>query len=314
MRKTKVMSASEAVKKYINDGMTVSAGGFYHCISYALTHEIIRQKKKKLSICQASFSILADQLIGAGCVDRIISSYCWMEVFGPCYAFRRAIEKQIPHKVEIEDYTNFAMIARFFAGSVGIPYLPLNTIKGSDMVDCTSLMKENKLKVMKDPFGSDIENVVVPALKPDVGYMHAQRADEYGNVQMWGILGDYPWSMRSCKEVIVTVEEIVSRDSIGRDPNRTIIPGYKVVAVVPEPFGAHPKPVQGFYDADKEFIFNYIKESRTESGWKNFMEKWVYDIDDRTEYIKKYKDTFGEKKYLNLKANDLTAGEVNYGF
>lgn len=314
MKKSKVMNTSEAVSKFIHDGMEVAVGGFFHSISYVLTHEIIRQNKKHLTICQPSFSVFGDQLIGAGCADRIVSSYCWMEVFGPCYAFRRAMEKGIPHKVEMEDYTNFAMIARFLAGSLGIPYIPIHSMKGSDMMDHRSWMGENKVRLMADPFGSGIEHALVPALNPDIGYFHAQRADEEGNVQMWGILGDYPLSMRACKEVIVSVEEVVTREAIGRDPNRTILPGYKVVAVVHEPFGAHPKPSQGFYGTDREFIFKYIRESRTEDGWKKFMDEWVYGIADRKAYLKKYIDTFGMEKFMGLKAKDMSAGSVNYGY
>jgi len=314
MNKSKVMTAKEAVSQFIQDGMTVGVGGFFHSISYVLTHEIIRQKRKHLTICQPSFNEHADQMIGAGCVDRIISSYVWMEVFGPLYCFRRAMEKGIPHKIEMEDYTNFAVMARYLAGALGIPYIPINSMKGSDMVTHSAWMGENKAKVMKDPFGSGYDHVLVPALQPDVGYFHCQRADEEGNSQMWGIWGDMPWSMRACKKVIVSCEEIVSRELIGKDPNRTIIPAYKVVAVVPAPFGAHPKHCQGYYDVDREFIFKYIRESRTPEGWQKFMDEWVYGVADRDEYIKKFIDTAGIRKYLDLQAKDMSCTSVNYGF
>ena len=104
------------------------------------------------------------------------------------------MEKGIPHKIEMEDYTNFSMMARLMAGALGLPYVPVHSLKGSDMMKCSSWMGENKVKLMKDPFGSGIEHALVPALKPDIGYIHAQRADEEGNVQMWGILGDAPFS------------------------------------------------------------------------------------------------------------------------
>ena len=314
MNKSKVMSAQEAVSKFVHDGAEIACGGFFHGISYALTHEIIRQKRKHLTICQPSFSIFGDQLIGAGCVDRIVSSYVWMEVFGPCYAFRRAMEHKIPHKIEMEDYTNFAMITRFLAGSLGIPYLPVNSMKGSDMLKKRSWMGDNKARLMMDPFGSGVEHVLVPALTPDIGYLHAQRADEEGNVQMWGVLGDYPESMRASKKVIVSVDEVVSRDVIGRDPNRTIVPGYKVAAVVHEPFGTHPKPSQGYYGTDKDFIFKYIEESKTIDGWKKFMDEWVYGVANRSEYMEKYIDTFGMEKFKTLKAQEIMSDSVGYGY
>lgn len=314
MKISKVMATGEAVSKLISDGMTVLIGGFFHAIPYAITHEIIRQKKRHLTICQSSFNEHADQLIGAGCVDRIISSYVWMEVFGPLHCFRRAMEKGIPHKIEMEDYSNFAMMARFLAGALGIPYMPLHSLKGSDMMKYSAWMGENKVKLAKDPFGSGIDHALVPALNPEIGYFHAQRADEEGNVQMWGVLGDAPWSVRACKNVIVSVEEIVSRETIGRDPNRTILPGYKVAAVIEEPFGAHPKNVQGSYDVDRDFIFKYIKESQKPDTWETFMNDWVYGVSDRAGYLKKYIDVFGMKKFLSLKAREISSGSVSYGY
>ncbi|MCX7634230.1 MAG: hypothetical protein N2Z74_00610 [Syntrophales bacterium] len=314
MKTSKVMTAKEAVSRYIREGMTVGIGGFFHAISYAITHEIIRQDITHLTICTPSFNEHADQLIGAGCVDRVVSSYVWMEVFGPLHCFRRSMEKGIPHKIEMEDYTNFAMMARFLAGALGLPYVPINSMKGSDMLKHSSWMGDNKAKIMKDPFGSGFEHVLVPPLKPEIGYFHCQRADEDGNCQMWGILGDMPWSMRACEQVIVSCEEIVSRETIGRDPNRTVLPAYKVCAVVHAPFGAHPKNVQGYYDVDREFIFKYIRESQTVEGWRNYMDKWVYGVADRTEYLEKYINEFGMRRFLDLKAKDMNAPSVNYGF
>jgi glutaconate CoA-transferase subunit A len=237
-----------------------------------------------------------------------------MEVFGPLYCFRRAMEKGIPHKVEMEDYTNFTMMARYLAGALGIPYLPVNSMKGSDMMKYSSWMGEGKVKLVKDPFGSGAAHAVVPALTPDIGYLHAQRADPEGNIQMWGIQGDAPWSVRACKQVIASVEEVVDRDVIGRDPNRTILPAYKVVAVVHEPFGAHPKNVQGYYDADRDFIFKYIRESRTQEGWQKFMDEWIYGVQDRADYLKKYSGIFGPDKLQGLRAKDIDSGSVSYGF
>jgi glutaconate CoA-transferase subunit A len=314
MKSSKVMTAKEAVSKFISDGSTISIASFFHTIAYDITHEIIRQNKKHLTVCAPSFNDHVDQMIGAGCVDRIISSYVWMEVFGSLSCFRRAMEKGIPHKIEIEDYSNFTMIVRLMAGAMGIPYVPVNSLKGSDMLKYSSWMGDSKVKVLADPFGSGTEHVLVPALKPEIGYIHAQRADEDGNVQMWGILGDAPYSMRACEKVIVSVEEIVSRETIGRDPNRTIIPGYKVVAVVEAPFGSHPKNSQGYYGMDKDFIYKYIEESRTEDGWNKFMDEWVYSVADRTEYLQKYVDTYGMGKFMDLKAGDKKSDSVNYGY
>ena len=314
MKKSKLMTARDAVAQFVGDGATVMVGGFFHSISYVFTHEIIRQRKAGLTICAASFNEQADQLIGAGCVDRIDTSYVGMEVFGACECFRRAFEKRIPHKIDIEEYTNFAIMARFLAGALGIPYIPINSMRGSDLLKYAGWMGENKAKVMPDPFGSGFDHVLVPALQPGVGYFHVQRADEEGNCQMWGILGDAPWSIRACKKVIVSCEELVTREDIGKDPNRTIMPGYKVAAVVHAPFGAHPKNCQGCYDVDRSFIAKYIQESRTVEGWQAFMDEWVFGVADRADYLKKYIDTFGMQHFLDLKARDISSSSVNYGF
>lgn len=314
MKETKVMTAKEAVSRFVDDGMTIAVGGMFHSISFAITHEIIRQQKLHLTICQPSFNEQADQMIGAGCVDRIVSSYVWMEIFGPCYCFRRAIEKGIPHKVEMEDYTNFAMMARYMAAALGLPYMPINSMKGSDLMNYSAWMGSEKAKMVEDPFHPGKEYVAVPPLAPEIGYVHVQRADAEGNAQLWGPVTDVPWSMRASKNVIVSCEEIVTRDIIGRDPNRTVIPGYKVVAVVEEPFGAHPKHTQGYYDIDRDFIFKYVRESRTPEGWQKFMDEWVYGVEDRAGYLKKYADTFGMKKFNELKARDMSCSSVNYGF
>ena len=171
MKKSKIMTAQEVVSKFISDGMTVGIGGFFHSPSYAITHEIIRQKKAHLTICQPSFNEHADQMIGAGCMDGITILLVWMEVFGPLYCFRRAMEKGIPHKIEMEDYTNFAVMARYLAGSLGVPYIPIHSMKGGvNMMDSLAWHGEKKAILLKDPFGSGHEHVLVPALNPRSGF------------------------------------------------------------------------------------------------------------------------------------------------
>jgi glutaconate CoA-transferase subunit A len=314
MQSSKIMTMQEAVSKFVHPGLTLMIAGFFHSIPYAITHEIIRQGIKGLTICQSAFNEHADQLIGAGCVRRIVSSYVWMEIFGGLSCFRRAVEKQIPNPVEMEDYTNFSMTCRFMAGALGIPYIPLFSMIGSDMVTHSSWMGSEKVKLLKDPFGSGVEHVLVPALNPDLGIIHAQRADEQGNVQMWGILGDTPWSLRACRNVVASVEEIVSRETIGKDPNRTVLPAYKVVAVVEAPFGAHPKNCQGFYNVDREFIFNYLSQSKRLEDWCAWMQDWVYGVADRAAYVAKLIALYGEAKFSALRAGECYSPSINNGY
>ncbi|HWQ75404.1 MAG TPA: CoA-transferase [Syntrophomonas sp.] len=309
----KVMTAKEAVSQFVKDGDVVYIGGFAANISYALIHEIIRQNKKDLTIVTSSFNEHGDQLVGAGCVSRIETSYFWMEVFGQCSCFRRAFEKQIPHKVEIEEYSNFAMVARLMAGSLGIPYVPLNSLKGSDLVNHSAWRGENKVKLVQDPFGSGNTHALVPALNPDVAIVHAHRSDAAGNLQIWGQVGDIGWGAKASKKVIATVEEIVDSEVIKHDPNRTIVPDFMVSAVIEEPWGSHPKPVQGIYDMDRDFVFQYIRNSKTEEGWKSYMDEWVYGVKDRTEYMEKLISKYGLKRVQDLKAQQYCAASVNYG-
>ena len=310
----KVMNAFQAVSQFVKDGDVLYIGGFAANISYALLHEIIRQNKKGLTIVTASFNEHADQLIGAGCISRLVTSYCWMEVYGQCHSFRRAIEKGIPHPIEIEDYTNFSMTMRLWAGAVGVPFVPVNSIKGSDIPRYSSWMGENKVKIIKDPFGSEIPYALVPALKPDVAIVHGHRADVRGNVQLWGQLGDIPWGANASRTVIASVEEVVDSEVIKHDPNRTYVPEFRVSAIVPEPWGSHPKPVQGYYDVDKQFIFDYINASKTIDGWQGYMDKWVYGVKDRTEYIEKIIQNFGLKHLQQLRAKLYASSTVNYGY
>ncbi|NPV93240.1 MAG: CoA transferase subunit A [Firmicutes bacterium] len=309
----KVMDAATAVSKYIKDGDVVYLGGFAANISYALIHEIIRQKKKNLTIVTSSFNEHGDQLIGAGCVSRVVTSYFWMEVFGQCYSFRRSLEKGIPQPLEIEDYSNFSMTMRLWAGAMGIPYVPVNSIKGSDIAKHTSWMGENKVHIAEDPFSSGTIHALVPALKPDLAILHCHRSDNRGNLQIWGQLGDIPWGARASRTVIATVEEVVDSDVVKHDPNRTCVPEFMVSAVVPEPWASHPKPVQGYYDVDRDFIFKYINASKTEAGLQDYFDKWIYGVKDRTEYLEKFIKEYGLQRLQNLKSKQYASFSVNYG-
>ena len=314
MRKSKIMTAQEVVSKFISDGMTVGIGGFFHSPSYSITHEIIRQKKAHLTICQPSFNEHADQMIGAGCVDRIVSSYVWMEVFGPLYCFRRAMEKEIPHKIEMEDYTNFAVMARYLAGSLGVPYIPIHSMKGSDMMKYRAWEGEKKSHPDERPLRLRARSRACAGAEAGRGLFPLPARRRGGEQPDVGHLGRHAME----HEGLQGGHRVVRGDHYARanrtGPQRTIVPGYKVVGVVPAPFGAHPKHCQGYYDVDRDFIFKYIRKSATEEGWKKYMDEWVYGVADRDEYLKKYVDAFGMKKFLGLKAKDMMSTSVNYGF
>jgi glutaconate CoA-transferase subunit A len=305
----KIMSMKEAIGKYVNDGEMVFLGGFGNGITYSAAHEIIRQKKKKLKICKCSGGILFDQLIGGGVTNQIITSHCWNGMGPqPAWNYKRALEQGIPEKLIYNEQSLFMINMSFFAGYMGIPFVPIRSLGGTSIIEYP---KEVGLKaaMMTCPFtGQEIH--VVPALNPDVGVIQVQRADKEGNAQMWGFIGDTKYGINACKKIIVAAEEIVDKKVIMESPERTIVTSYKVDAVVHSPWGGHPSSMQGFYYTDLEYNSNYAKDTKTIEDWENWLEKWVTGVENREEYLK----VLGEATIKKLKAKPLIQGAVDYGF
>lgn len=250
-----------------------------------------------------------DVLVGAGCVDRLEVSWHGREILGLAYCIRRAVEKGIPHPIEIEDYSNLAMACRYFAGALGIPFMPVKTLLGSDIAKLSTFRGDKKVKIIDCPFTGE-KVALVPALVPDVTLVQVMRADRKGNAQMWGCIADTAWGLKAAKKVIVTAEEIVDEAIIRADPNRTVVPWFKVVAVVEAPYGGHPWHMQGYYDMDLEFRRMYGEASRTVEGFEKFLEEWVYGAGDHMGYLKK----LGSERLLELKASYNPCSSVNYGY
>lgn len=290
----------EAVKRYVDDGVVVYVTGFTHLIGYAAVHEIIRQGKKGLTLCKATPEPLCDELIAAGCLRRVVFSWGGNPGVGLLHVFRRAVENG---EIEIEEYTHFGTIARIQAGAMGIPFMPLRTNAGSDLPKYNS-----NIKFIEDPYTGE-KLSVVPALNPDVTLIHAQRADENGNLQAWGILGPHREAALAAKKVVATAEEIVEEEVIRGDPNRTILPGFVVDAVVEEPWAAHPSYAQGYYNRDNEFYRWFGSISRDEKKLKEYMDEWVYGVENRAEYIRK----FSAEELLKLIPKSKISVPVNYG-
>ena len=303
----KVTTMSEAVSEHVEDGAFLFIGGYICRASYSAIHEIIRQGKKELTITRSNGADDFDMLIGAGCVRRFISTFLSLGFFGLGRCFRRSMEKAIPHKIEIEEYTNLSLPMMLMAGSMGMPFVPVRDMAGTDLMKVKSFMGENKYRVIESPFDGK-KTVIVPALNPDVAFIHVQQADEEGNAQMWGIGGDCQVGANAAKKVIVSCERLVSRETVGKDPSRTIVPGFKVAAVVEEPFGSHPGYTPGFYDADFTFTNLYKTASETEKGFREFLDEWVFGVADRTDYIQRYIEKFGYKQFRDLQS------EFDYGY
>jgi glutaconate CoA-transferase subunit A len=307
----KVMTASEAVKKFVSDGNSVCLGNFLQSSPLALIHEIVRQKKRDLTLWSTSLIDEADILIGGGCLKRLVTAFSF-RVGGALLPteFERAFKEK---RVEVEDHSNYAIMAMLMAGAMGQTFMQIPiTLKYTDIFNRRGFMGENKFKEMDCPFtGKKV--LLVPAVNPDVAIAHVQRVDAFGNAQLWGALGTTKWSCLASKKIIVSAEEIVDHEIVNSSPHLTVIPGFRVNAVVLEPWGAHPAEVQGYYDMDVLFrgVF-FAMESNPES-LKAYLDEWIYNLENREEYIEHYIDRFGLKYLRRLKAKPYFSAPANYG-
>ncbi len=297
---SKLITLSEAITKYVNDGDTVYAAGFTHLIPFAAGHDIIRQKKRGLVLARATPDLIYDQMVAAGCAGKVIFSYMGNPGVGSLRIVRSAIEQG---KLEWEEYSHFGMITRLQAGASGLPFLPMNQTAASD------LEKVNpKIKRVVDPYGGK-DVIVVPALNPDVAIVHVQRADSNGNAHLWGIIGEQKEAAFAAKKVILTTEEIVDEAVIRSDPNRTLIPEIVVDAVCLVPYACHPSYAQGYYDRDNEFYLQWDKISESPESIKNWLDEWVFGIEDRNEYWQK----LGAETHKRLSVEPRYSEKINYG-
>jgi len=297
---SKLISMQEAIASLVADGDIVYAAGFTHLIPFAAGHEIIRQRRKNLTLARATPDLIYDQMVAAGCASKVIFSYMGNPGVGSLRLVRAAIEKG---EIEWEEYSHFGMITRLQAGASGLPFLPMNQTAATD------LEKVNpQIKRVVDPY-SGKEVITVPALNPDVAIVHVQRADLNGNAHLWGIVGEQKEVAFASKKVILTAEEIVDESIIRSDPNRTLIPGFIVSAVCHVPHSAHPSYAQGYYDRDNEFYLGWDKISESPELVKNYLDEWVYGVSDREEYWTK----LGSEKHSRLYVEARLSETVNYG-
>ncbi|MFN8487037.1 MAG: CoA-transferase [Caldilineaceae bacterium] len=299
----KRLSMQAAIATYVQDGMAVAIEGFTAFIGFAAGHEIIRQRRRDLTLMRMTPDLVYDQMIAAGVASKLIFSYLGNPGVGSLYCIRRAVEKSIPRPLALEEYSHYGMVGRYAAGAAKLPFFPLRSYVGSDLVQANPL-----IKLIDDPYGTG-KIAVVPPLNPDVAIVHAQRADVQGNTQLWGLLGMQKEVAFAAKRVIVVVEEIVDESVIRADPNRTLIPGLIVDAVVHEPFGAHPSYVQGYYDRDNEAYLAWDKLSQDQAATEAWLDEWVYGVANRTEYLEK----LGSEQLKKLKPTPLLAATVDYG-
>jgi glutaconate CoA-transferase subunit A len=278
----KVMTMAEAVRRHVPDGASVALGTALEClIPFAAAHELIRQGRRDLTLVGPISDIAFDQLIAAGCVRRIVAAWVGNVQHGSAYGFRRALEQGVPNPIEIEDHSNFSIALALEAAALGVPYLPTRSLLGSDL-----LAGNPRLRAAPCPFTGD-PLVLVPALVPDVAILHVQRADADGNCHAWGPTGVSAAAGKASRTVIVVAEELVEPEVIRSDPNRTLLPGFRVAAVVPLPGGAHPSPVQGHYNRDHALYADWHARSATVAGATAWLDEWVREPADHAGYLAK---------------------------
>ena len=299
----KLMSMKEAINLHVPDGSSVCIEGFTAFICFAAGHEIIRQRKRNLTLIRMTPDLIYDQMVAAGVARKMVFSYLGNPGVGALHCVRRAVERGSPAPLEVEEYSHYGMVGRYVAGASRLPFFPLRSYAGSDLPKVNE-----RIRFVDSPFGDETV-AVVPPINPDVTIVHTQRADREGNAHLWGLLGAQKEAAFAGRRVIVVAEEIVDEAVIRADPNRTLIPGLIVHAVVHEPHGAHPSYVQGYYDRDNEFYLEWDKLSRDESRVREWLNEWVYSVADRAEYLRK----LGAARMEKLRPGPAPAAAVDYG-
>jgi len=268
------MSMADAIARFVPDGSTVAMGtSLEPLIPFAAGHEMIRQERRDLELVGPISDALFDQLIGAGCVRRVTAAWVGNVSEGLGHCYRRACEEKVPRALEVHDHSNFSISLALWAAAWNVPSLPTRTLLGSD------ILHNNPGLVAAEGL------VQVKAVRPDVAIVHVQRADEMGRAHAWGPLGVMEEAGLAADRVIVTCEELVDAKVTLSDPNRILVPETKVVAVVHEPGGAHPSPVQGFFKRDHEFYRDYAEQSRSVDGYQTWLKRWVLEVPDRATYL-----------------------------
>ena len=273
----KHLSLQQAIAEFVKDGQTLAMEGFTHLIPFAAAHEIIRQGRKDLTLMRMTPDIIYDQLIGMGCVSRLIFSWGGNPGVGSLHRLRDAVEKHWPLPIELDERSHAAMAAAYQAGASGLPFAMLAGFVGSDLPSVNP-----NIRHIDCPFTGQ-RLAAVPALTPDVGIIHAHLADKAGNVLLRGITGVQKEVALAAKQVIVTVEDVV--DELDAPQNSVILPSWVISAVARVPGGAHPSYVHGVYDRDNAFYREWDTISRDRDTFKAWIQEYVLDTGDHAGYL-----------------------------
>jgi glutaconate CoA-transferase subunit A len=271
-----ITTLSQAVAGLVRDGDTVAMEGFTHLIPHAAGHELIRQRRVGLTLVRMTPDLVYDQLIGMGAARKLVFSWGGNPGVGSLHRFRDAVETGWPKPLAIEEHSHAGLANAYAAGAANLPFAVLRGYVGSD------LPKHNRMiRTLRCPFTGE-ELAAVPAIRPDVAVIHAQKADRKGNVLIWGIVGVQKEAVLAAKRAIVTVEEIV--EHLDAPPNALVLPSWVVDAVVHVPGGAHPSFAAGYSRRDNRFYKDWDAISRERDSFRGWMERHVVGTRDFAEY------------------------------
>jgi glutaconate CoA-transferase subunit A len=309
--RNKVMSAKEAINRFVHDGDHLIIGNYTVGSCAELVYEVIRQEKKGLTLYSQSGIFDVEVMVASGLVDRLVSTYV-LRSGGK--EGGSSVERALQNgTLELEDYTNYNYNARLVAGMHGFTFMPVfEGVMTTDLFKKRSFMGEDKYRLIKCPYtGKDI--LTVPAANPDVCIIHVQRADRYGNAQYWGAMGSVAAAALCSKRIIISCEEIVEHDIIQSSPHHTIIPAFRADAVIEIPWGAHPTEVLGFYNIDFLAYGLFTQAMLSADEMKAWMDEWIYGCENRLAYIDHYIEKFGIERLYSIKAKPYYSAPANYG-
>jgi glutaconate CoA-transferase, subunit A len=277
-----VISLRKAVEGLVRDGDFVALEGFTHLIPFAAGHEIIRQGRRNLALVRMTPDLIYDQMIGAGCARKLVFSWGGNPGVGSLHRLRDAVENGWPHELKLEEHGHGDLSNSYVAGASHLPFAVLRAYAGSDLP-----RYNDRIRFIECPFTGE-RLAAVPAVRPDVAVIHAQKADRKGNVLLWGILGVQKEAVLAARQAIVTVEEIV--DELDAWPNACILPSWTVTAVCCVPGGAHPSYAHGYYERDNLFYRAWDGISRERETFQHWLKRHILDTEDFEEFRRVLQD------------------------
>lgn len=282
-----IVPLRKAISDLVHDGDVVAMEGFTHLIPFAAGHEVIRQRRRNLTLIRMTPDLIYDQMIGAGCARKLIFSWGGNPGVGSLHRLRDAVEQGWPSALELEEYSHAGLSAAYVAGASNLPFAVLRGYAGSDLPRHNQQIRFVECPLTREGLAA------VPAVRPDVAVIHAQKADRKGNVLLWGVLGVQKEAVMAAKRSIVTVEEIV--DDLEAWPNACILPSWVVSAVSCVPGGAHPSYAHGYYERDNRFYQAWDGIGRTREAFQDWLKRLVLDTEDFREFQRALAETESEK-------------------